>query len=352
MACRGNMPSTVSLDEMTDQKCCDGSLCDNCCQRKLSIDEPMNHHIVTALVKKYIEIESSKPENPITDSFYQAAHILFNKYVGYDKLLMSGLLHCAKDRNRSLLDYMVRVFGKNVKDWRHLLEPAAGYDATVSFFLRSETMSGIKCRLRKQKCSSIAPRIGTAKPPKQIFDEETFQPITRQFPYLIQFELCRLEMSGSLDTEFDNILQRKCLSGERSAWRWLLEKKQKRVTALHHSPDSGSLFYICTLLEDGKRLTLNPPSHIFSRRIYRRFPSDRFLVITVKATTRLQEVQKVLSGALPFCGRTFRFFWAKPSKSPQSYIMFAESGIGIRKDEECNVDTLRNCASHKMTIRI
>ena len=81
-------------------------------------------------------------------------------------------------------------------------------------------------------------------------------------------------------------------------------------------------------------------------RVFRKFGYHRFLFVQVYSTRwhQLERIRLVPHPAeeLWICGRRYSFLWADKFASPQIYILFAEKGIGISKEEELNVEDVRN----------
>ena len=124
----------------------------------------------------------------------------------------------------------------------------------------------------------------------------------------------------------------------------------KIATESNISPDEGvscgSLMYLSASFgADGTdQITLRPPEASADRRIYRKFGSHRFLEIHIYAQVIRKHIQTLLHrrDKLWICGRTYSFLWAKATKTPQSYVLFAESGVGIAPEDEITVDDVRH----------
>jgi hypothetical protein len=88
---------------------------------------------------------------------------------------------------------------------------------------------------------------------------------------------------------------------------------------------------------------LLPPRKAFDRLIFRKFGTDRFLHVDVEAASKHCSkiaVCDTLSRAVSLAGRELKLLWCKQTKNPQCYVLFAESGKGIGKNDELKVDNV------------
>jgi hypothetical protein len=83
-------------------------------------------------------------------------------------------------------------------------------------------------------------------------------------------------------------------------------------------------------------LVLLPPEVLTkSKRIFRTFGSHRFLEVRVDPGCKQLDVLDFFGhSSRLIAGRKYGLFWAKTSMKRQTYIMFAESGVGIRASDE------------------
>eukprot|EP00978_Attheya_sp_CCMP212_P026426 scaffold86901_cov53-Attheya_sp.AAC.2 len=83
-------------------------------------------------------------------------------------------------------------------------------------------------------------------------------------------------------------------------------------------------------------LVLLPPEALTkSKRIFRTFGSHRFLEVRVDPGCKQLDVLDFFGhSSRLIAGRNYGLFWSKTSTKQQTYIMFAESGVGIRSSNE------------------
>lgn len=331
------MLSTVAVDESCPDQWCLNRSCDNCKMSRSDKHQPVNKMIVD-LIKRVGAIELCPND---TSSFFRAAVSLLKSYSTEDNFLMCGLVYYPKIRSESLLDYLLRQTGnQHWEDWQDRIESSG-----VSFFLRSKTMpKQLKLEERTPIYHDTKLIVASKVPDKNMFRPKVR--FSQHLPYLIQFELKRFKMSNSSDTEFYKELQRRCEQNVISAWRYLYQKKQKRAMPLQNAveewkqcPEKMNMFFRCSLSAKGTIGELGEPDYAFGRRMYRYYRSDRFLEISVDRNTPFDIIKKVFSNIIVFCGRRFRFMWAKVNKSPQKYICFAESGVGLCRKEDRSATT-------------
>jgi hypothetical protein len=103
---------------------------------------------------------------------------------------------------------------------------------------------------------------------------------------------------------------------------------------------NGSSLYFHARLEKNGILTLLPPERAVERRLFRKFGSHRFLNINVLTTVPINVRESFFGSPKNQYGRHWSLFWCKMGKSPQSYILFAESGMGISSEDERSVAQL------------
>ena len=123
----------------------------------------------------------------------------------------------------------------------------------------------------------------------------------------------------------------------------------KIATESNMSPDegisSGSLLYFSASFgtNGSEQLVLRPPETSADRRIYRKYGSHRFREVQIYSDVIRKHIQTLMHRRDPLwiCGRTYTFLWAKATKIPQSYVLFAESGIEITTEDELTVDDVR-----------
>lgn len=329
------MLSTVAVDEACSGQSCFNRSCDNCKMKLSDEHQPVNKMIID-LIKSESNIDLGADN---TAPLLQSGISLLKTYSIDNKFLMCGFLHYRKRRKTMLLDYLQRLIGSHGKmSFQQRIE-----SSRVSFFLRSKARPA-----RKLNAILPDPKVGIAS---KVLEVYKFTPKRvknpDRLPYLIQFELQRLNMWNSSDTEFYNDLKRLCHQDEISAWKLLYQKQklvmplQNRIAEWERSPEQMKLFFSCSLSKTGLPLKLNQPGSAFDRRIYRCYGSHRFLEISVEQETRLDIIKKIFIDGLDFCGRKFRFLWTKLNKSSQVFVLFAESGVGIHPKEACSVLKLR-----------
>lgn len=179
----------------------------------------------------------------------------------------------------------------------------------------------------------------TAEPESK--DEFSAKP---NYPYLVQFELRRLEFSleaksvpNSLSAACELVYDR---AGQGHVPYIHFLKEAEKANCL---PASNKLFFRAELQSDG-RLKFCEPEQVHPRRIFRMFGSDRFLDISVSSDVHETKILDFFRHPILVGGRTFRFLWCKKDKSPQAYVLFAEQGCGIPVSEECTVsEVIRRC---------
>jgi hypothetical protein len=111
-------------------------------------------------------------------------------------------------------------------------------------------------------------------------------------------------------------------------------------SAGHRCFGNGSSLYFHARLETNGVLSLLPPERAFERRLFRKFGSHRFWHIKVMTTVPINVRDLFFGSPKNLYGRHWSLFWCKMGKSPQSYIMFAESGVGISSEDERSVAQL------------
>jgi RNA dependent RNA polymerase len=197
----------------------------------------------------------------------------------------------------------------------------------------------------------------------RIVDIEAFIPRkTRKvlkFPFLIQYELLRLDLSSTSDDSFWQQLEANCNESLFAACQYLYRAKKLSLPSIFKqlksdagaSQHSSPFFFSCELLHDHNgsnpprsglvpNLKLNQPQLAYRKRIYRHYSSDRFLEVNVSSHFALAEIERTFANPIVCCGRTFRYMWCKKEKSPQAYLLFAEKGVGIPREDELTVEKL------------
>jgi len=106
---------------------------------------------------------------------------------------------------------------------------------------------------------------------------------------------------------------------------------------------SGTGLYFSANLSNDRGLQLLPVESANDRRIFRKFGSHRFLHVNIRSNVSKNTVKKFFSEneKLWVCGRHYTYLWAKATKTPQTFILFAERGMGIGKADEIKVDEVR-----------
>jgi hypothetical protein len=106
--------------------------------------------------------------------------------------------------------------------------------------------------------------------------------------------------------------------------------------------NGSALYFHATVVEGGKsRITLHPPEEAADTRIYRKYGSHRFLHLHVSEKITKGAFGELVSKKLYVCGRKYSYFWSKATKSPQCFVFFAESGVGIEEEEEYSAADVR-----------
>jgi hypothetical protein len=101
--------------------------------------------------------------------------------------------------------------------------------------------------------------------------------------------------------------------------------------------DGSALYFSARLDKDGG-LALLPPERAIERRMFRKFGSHRFLHVNVKRDVPEEVTKRFFGSSKYLYGRHWSLFWCKMGKSPQTYIFFAEKGVGIKPEEEIEID--------------
>ena len=95
---------------------------------------------------------------------------------------------------------------------------------------------------------------------------------------------------------------------------------------------TGVGLYFHAELDANNCLRLLPPERAYSRRIFRKFGSHRFLHVKVAGDLPDGWVIRKFVQKNVLCGRTYAYLWCKAQKSPQCFVLFAESGFGITEE--------------------
>jgi len=111
-------------------------------------------------------------------------------------------------------------------------------------------------------------------------------------------------------------------------------------SAAHRCFGNGSSLYFHARLEKNGVLKLLPPERAIERRLFRKFGSHRFFHINVSTDVPTNVRDSYFCSSKNLYGRHWSLFWCKMGKSPQSYILFAESGVGIKSEDEVSVAQL------------
>jgi hypothetical protein len=111
-------------------------------------------------------------------------------------------------------------------------------------------------------------------------------------------------------------------------------------SSAHRCFGNGASLYFHARLEKNGILTLLPPEIAIERRLFRKFGSHRFLHINVLTNVPINGRESFFGSPKNLSGRCWSLFWCKMGKSPQSYILFAESGVGIKSEDEFSVAQL------------
>jgi RNA dependent RNA polymerase len=105
--------------------------------------------------------------------------------------------------------------------------------------------------------------------------------------------------------------------------------------------------YYYAELDENNVICLQHPQPAVSRRIFRKFGSHRFLHVMVSSKLLDQNVVNKFSEKVMLCGRKYAYLWSKAQKTPQCFVLFAESGFGI--EDEISVDYVRDwCIPKKL----
>jgi hypothetical protein len=100
--------------------------------------------------------------------------------------------------------------------------------------------------------------------------------------------------------------------------------------------------YLHAKLDSEGKLALLPPERAIETRLFRKLGSHRFLHVNVEKNVPEVIRESFFGSPKHFCGRRWALFWCKMGKSPQCYILFAESGVGIEVEQELSVEQLRD----------
>ena len=105
------------------------------------------------------------------------------------------------------------------------------------------------------------------------------------------------------------------------------------------------------------KLQLEKPTRLcHSSRIIRKYKSHRFLFIQVQSAQR-RHLDNMIAGSsrnpLWICCRKYRFLGVDKCASPQTYVFFAEQGLGISKADEIHVNEVREqCIPRSMNAKL
>ena len=99
----------------------------------------------------------------------------------------------------------------------------------------------------------------------------------------------------------------------------------------------SGLYFILQLLEDGT-LKLLCPERANNRRMFRKFGSHRFLHVNVGLNVPVETRINFFLKQHAICGRIYRCLWCKMTKMPQSFVLFAEKGVGISLEDEMTTE--------------
>ena len=270
-----------------------------------------------------------------------------------EKWLVCALLYFVINRTHSLLDLLLRqskitANTLTVNHWHREDLIIKIQSRSVSFCLRNlkEANKCTPLRICKNTMRSQEGQIVfvEALPPRQ------FTKLSK-FPFVIQYEISRLQLSKNADKDF--WLELESLGDDTVSGCECLYKKVGRCMP-SVIRENSSLFFSCEFnctkaaeLSDTSDISsefkLKQPQRAYGRRMYRHFGADRFLEVSVASNVEDEVIIKLFNHELCFCGRVYRFLWGKKDKSPQTFVLFAEKGTGIPVTKELTVEKLMEC---------
>jgi hypothetical protein len=355
--------ATVYLCNPSKQFCREGAKCDNCASHVLNTTEVLVEPVLDLIDRSVVPLDAARGKNCLTDDLLQlllhtnvlqkangrlqkdvhfehAFHLIKAKRLQFfftsknnRNVLSTDTQHSEHQRNgEKVYDYdatPVLCVGQGIVDTS---TKDAIAELQVPFLVRFEIERYVLHQMIFSTHIIIRKLTANA-----IHHYRVLEVANRDLG--IKQEIVK-HFSGRVTTHFHYASSCEFLHKAKprmmDGYRSVLQEAEQHTVSID-TDASGSqlvgLYFHCELSGGPTyELKMLPPERAYSRRIFRKFGSHRFLHVKVGPEVPDHQVIAMFSKRIELCGRTYAFIWCKVHKIPQCYILFAEKGLGIKNE--------------------